>query len=98
MQHAIHGSSKRRAEDDCDALICKYRYAVCHLRRTGDYWQEIAIPAPGCTEPCAGEGELLLGLTKHALLLAEPGGNVGIAVLRVFRPVLASGADAPSRA
>ena len=52
---------------------------------------EIGLCASARTERCAGEGELLLGLTKHGVILAERGRAVNTRFFRVvarFWPVL----------
>jgi hypothetical protein len=46
---------------------------------------ETAFCAPACPEPCEGEEELLLALTKHGATLALRGGDVKTAVLGVLR-------------
>jgi hypothetical protein len=42
---------------------------------------EFAFRAPAGTEPCAGEGELVFGLTKHGATLANASGGVNRQVL-----------------
>ncbi len=48
--------------------------------------------APAHTQRCAGEEELGFGLTKHARIVAEPGGYVHPGVLRVSARPWSTGA------